>query len=220
MLSLTSKLHWNFSHAVAFGTIPELIPLSLSMQNLHSSCMQLNTLPVVSIYLWHNSKCSCWLTQSHTELWLNSVHLNFRIVYIKERTSKFCIITKCLKMVAVSSFMCPINLFLFQLNFLQLMYLALNYLWSIMRPNSTQLNQFYNAIMPIYVNFVYLIYSRICSKFSWLLKFRCCTTIDNNISCDQFTCSSFGWHKSQENSHTRVYAWFVSLIGLWGKFSP
>ena len=49
--------------------------------------LHLNTLLVVSIYLRHHSKCNCWPAQSHTELWLNTVHLYVRIVHIKERTT-------------------------------------------------------------------------------------------------------------------------------------
>ena len=43
--------------------------------------------------------------------------LNFRIVHIKEKTSKFCIFTSCFKLVEGSSFMSPINIFVIQLNF-------------------------------------------------------------------------------------------------------
>ena len=49
---------------------------------------------MVSIYLWHHSKCSCWPAQLHTEFWLNPMHLNFRIVHLKERISKFCIVSR------------------------------------------------------------------------------------------------------------------------------
>ena len=80
--------------------------------------MNLNTLPVVSIYLWHHSKCSCMPARSHTEYWLSSMHLCFHIVHIKERTSKFCIFTNCFKMSAVSCFMNPIDMYLcFNQNF-------------------------------------------------------------------------------------------------------
>ena len=86
-------------------------------------CMNLNTLSVVSTSLY--SKCSCWPAQSHTELWSSSMHFNFCIVHINERTSRFCIFTNCFKMAVVSCFMGPSNN-VFQSNFWN-SYFAQNY---------------------------------------------------------------------------------------------
>ena len=67
-------------------------------------------------------------------------------------------------MAAVSSSMGPINIFAFQLNFETRVFCS-----KLPLDNSTQLNWFYHAIIPIYVNFVYYIYSSICSTFPDLL---------------------------------------------------
>ena len=124
--------------------------------------MHLNTLPVVSIYLWHHSQFSCWAGLLHTEFWLNSMQLILRIIHLKERTSKLCIVTNCFKMVVASCFMGPINIFVFQWNFWN----SCSLLWITSR--SAQLTYIYYAIIPIYVNFLHYIYLSDCSTFSLL----------------------------------------------------
>ena len=95
LLPLVSHFRFNFPHCFIY--------------KIYTVYMHLNTLPMVSIYLWQHSKHSCWPAQSHTEFWWNSMQLNFRIVHLRERTSKFCFFTNCFKMAEISCFMGPLK---------------------------------------------------------------------------------------------------------------
>ena len=104
--------------------------------------------------------------QSHTELWLSSMHLNFHILHINERTSKFFIFTICFKMSTVFWFMGPEYAIDFQSDFWNSYFcfqLSLEYFQT--KSNSIKLvSLFFNTYL---CNFLFTIFY--CPD---LLKFR------------------------------------------------
>ena len=107
--------------------------------------------------------------QSHTEFWSSSMHRNFHIVHLKEKTSKFCIFTNRFKMAAMWCFI----RYIFNL-FLKLIYFALE-----TKFNSIKLNLLrYNSYC---VNYVVFINSSICSIFFWLAEIQVLYQMDHTV---------------------------------------
>ena len=157
------------------GTIPVFISCCFYRQNLQSSHefkyppskeFYFSLLPVASCFnllmaLLKMLLLVCPITY-YILVKFHALEFSYR-PYKIERTSKSCILFQDGGSVLLYG---PYKYICVSIKCFKLIYFALKYFQIILRPNSTQFNSLYYVIMPIYVNFLYYIYSCICSTFS------------------------------------------------------